>query len=293
MNVHLIDGTYELFRHFYAVPARQASDGEEVGAVRGVLSSLLGLLRNGATHMGVATDHVIESFRNQMWVGYKRGDGIDPTLLGQFHPLEDALRAMGIVVWPMVDCEADDALASAAACLTTDPQVERVFICTPDKDLSQCVVGQRVLQMDRRARQVRDADGVVERFGVQPESIPDFLALVGDTADGYPGVPGWGAKSTATVLGHYRYLEQIPREASEWQIPVRGAQRLATNLREHWQDALLFRDLATLRTDAVKVASAAELCWAGPQPQFGALCERLAMPELAAQVAALAISRSG
>ena len=203
MNVFLIDGTYELFRHFYAVPSTRDVDGREVGAVRGVLGSVLRMLEDDVTHIGVATDHVIESFRNALWPGYKTGDGIDPALFGQFHPLEEALKALGVVVWPMTDLEADDGLASAAAKASGDPRVEQVFICTPDKDLSQCVAGRRVVQFDRRAGSLRDADGVRAKFGVPPASIPDYLALVGDTADGFPGLRGWGAKSTALVLGRY------------------------------------------------------------------------------------------
>jgi len=286
-NVHLIDGTYELFRHFYAVPRSQDDAGREVGAVRGVLASMLGLLRDGATHIGVATDHVIESFRNEMWQGYKRGDGIDPELLAQFEPLEWALESMGVVVWPMRKYEADDALASAAAELTADDAVGRVFICTPDKDLAQCVVDDRVVQLDRRARTVRGASGVLEKFGVLPGSIPDYLALVGDSADGYPGVKGWGAKSTSTLLRRYGYLEAIPRQADAWQVQVRRAAALAATLAENWEDALLFRDLATLRTDAIAVSVEA-LRWAGPTEGFAALADKLGAPQLAEQAAKLA-----
>ena len=286
-NVHLIDGTYELFRHFYAVPRSQDDAGREVGAVRGVLASMLGLLRDGATHIGVATDHVIESFRNEMWQGYKRGDGIDPELLAQFEPLEWALESMGVVVWPMRKYEADDALASAAAELTADDAVGRVFICTPDKDLAQCVVDDRVVQLDRRARTVRGAAGVLEKFGVLPGSIPDYLALVGDSADGYPGVKGWGAKSTSTLLCRYGYLEAIPRQADAWQVQVRRAAALAATLAESWEDALLFRDLATLRTDAIAV-SAEALRWVGPTEGFAALADKLGAPQLAEQAAKLA-----
>ena len=288
--MYLVDGTYELFRHFYAVPRSQDGEGLEVGAVRGVLASMLGLLRDGATHIGVATDHVIESFRNEMWDGYKRGDGIDPELLGQFEPLERALEAMGIVVWPMRKYEADDALASAAARLTSDSSVRRVYICTPDKDLAQCVVENRVVQLDRRGRTVRGVAGVLEKFGVLPGSIPDYLALVGDSADGYPGVRGWGAKSTATLLRQYVYLEAIPRQADAWKVQVRGAQKLAATLAESWDDVLLFRDLATLRTDAI-VVSAEALRWEGPTDGFAALADDLRSPRLAEQAAKLAAAR--
>jgi len=245
----LIDGTYELFRHFYAMPSALDADGREVAAVRGVVASVLGLVRFGATHVAVATDQVIESFRNQMWPGYKTGEGIDPALFGQFPLLEEALVAEGIVVWPMVEFEADDALASGAAAAAKDARVERVIICTPDKDLAQCVRGTRVVQLNRRTRTTFDEAGIVAKFGVPPASIPDYLALVGDAADGYPGLPGWGAKSTATVLARYEHLEAIPARAREWDVRVTGADRLATTLREAFERALLFRDLATLRSD--------------------------------------------
>ena len=224
MLVHLVDGTYELFRHFYAMPPEKNADGLEVAAIQGVLASMLYLLGDGATHLAVATDHVIESFRNDLWPGYKTGAGIEPALLAQFHPLEQALSAMGVVVFPMVEFEADDALAAAAAVAAADPRVARVLICTPDKDLAQCVFGERVVQFDRRARQMRDEAGVVKKFGVPPASIPDYLALVGDSADGYPGLPGWGAKSAAAVLARYGSIDQIPDRASQWD--VHGARRL-------------------------------------------------------------------
>lgn len=293
VKVHLLDGTYELFRHYYAVPRRQDAAGLEVGAVRGVLGSVLGLLRDGATHLGVATDHVIESFRNELWPEYKRGDDIEPELLAQFHPLEDALEAMGVTVWPMREYEADDALASVAATVTADARVEQVLICTPDKDLAQCVADERVVQFDRRAREVRGAGAIRARFGVDPASIPDYLALVGDSSDGFPGVPGWGAKSASTVLARYRFLEEIPRDHERWDVRLRGAARLAGALREHWQHALLFRDLATLRTDAVKIDSADELLWTGPAEAFPALCEALDARDLLEQAHRLADDRHG
>jgi len=283
LQIHLIDGTYELFRHFFALPSRRDRQGNEVAAVTGVLNSVLGMVRDGATHLGVATDHVVESFRNGLYPGYKTGEGIDPALWGQFHPLEEALRAMGVVVWAMVDQEADDAMAAAAARAAADPSVARVFICTPDKDLAQCVRGDRVVQLDRRRNSVRNQAGVQERFGVLPASIPDYLALVGDSSDGYPGLPGWGEKTTAAVLSRYPHLEAIPKDASEWDSSIRGAQRLAGVLVERWADALLFRDLATLRTDAEVFNTVADLRWNGPTADFDAVCEHLDAPELAAR----------
>lgn len=275
MRVHLVDGTYELFRHFYGTPSSLSASGAEVGAVRGVLSSMLALVESGATHIGVATDHVIESFRNELWPGYKTGAGIDPTLFAQFHPLEDALRAMGVVVWPMVDFEADDALAAAAVRAAADERVRQVVVCTPDKDLAQVVSSNRIVQLDRRAGTQRDARGVHERFGVDPSSIPDYLALVGDSADGFPGLPGWGEKSASTVIGRYARLEDIPRDATAWDVQVRGATKLAGVLRDHWDEALLFRLLATLRTDVEVFGSVDDLEWRGPQPAFFDVCAEL------------------
>jgi 5'-3' exonuclease len=291
--VHLVDGTYELFRHYFAVPGRLDSEGQEVGAVIGVMESMLRMLEEGATHLGVATDHVIESFRNEMWAGYKDGSAIEPALRGQFEPLEGALAALGVAVWAMVEVEADDALAAAARAAAVEPEVERVLICTPDKDLAQCVVDDRVVQFDRRANAVRNDAGVRERFGVEPESIPDYLALVGDSADGFPGIPGWGAKSTATVLGHYRHLESIPPDASDWEVEVRGAARLASALSEGWEDALLFRDLATLRDEPAPFASVEEIRWRGPRPEFAEWTARLGVPALINRVESLAATRSG
>jgi 5'-3' exonuclease len=247
--VHLVDGTYELFRYFMA-PAFDRAAPEALRAVRGVVGSVLAMLEDGVTHVGVATDHVIESFRNDLWAGYKTGEGIDPLLRAQFEPVEEALAALGVAVWPMVELEADDALATAASMAAADPRVERVVVCTPDKDLAQCVRGTRVVQLDRRTRETRDDAGVVKKFGVRPSSIPDWLALVGDSADGYPGLPGWGAVSAATVLARYESLEAIPKLAAEWGVSVRGALRLATTLAEQHERALLFRVLATLREDA-------------------------------------------
>ena len=278
MNVFLIDGTYELFRHFYALPSATDVDGREVGAVRGVVGSVLGMLEEDVTHLGVATDHVVESFRNALWPGYKTAEGIEPAILAQFPLLEEALEALGVCVWPMTDLEADDGLASAAAKAAEDARVEQVFICTPDKDLAQCVVARRVVQFDRRAGVLRDAGGVVAKFGVPPASIPDYLALVGDTADGFPGLRGWGAKSASAVLGRYRRLEAIPDDASAWDVSVRGAARLAKELAAHRDLAAQFRDLATLRTTAHLFESVDALRWAGPRPAFFDLCARLNTP---------------
>ena len=275
LDVHLIDGTYELFRHFYALPGARLADGTEVAAVRGVLASVLRMINGGATHVGVATDHVIESFRNRLWPGYKTGDGIDPDLLSQFPLLEEALAAMGVVVWPMVEYEADDALAAAAAALESDPRVERVFICTPDKDLAQSVRGSRVVQLNRRTNVVRDEAGVIAKFGVTPSSIPDYLALVGDAADGYPGLPGWGAKSTAAVLGRFSHLEAIPADWRQWHVDAASAASLARTLESHRHLAFLFRDLATLRTDIPLFESVDALRWTGPTAEFAALGARL------------------
>lgn len=261
MDVYLIDGTYELFRHYYALPSARDAAGREVAAVRGVVASVQGMIRQGATHLGVATDHIIESFRNRLWPGYKTGDGVDPELLAQFQPLEDALAAMGVVVWPMVEFEADDALASAAALAARDPRVGRVFICTPDKDLGQCVRGTRVVQMDRRKREIRDAAGVAAKFGVPPESIPDYLALVGDAADGYPGLHGWGAKSTAAVLARFGHLESIPADWRDWHVNVSAAATLAGTLARESEQAFLFRTLATLRADLPLFDSVDALEW--------------------------------
>lgn len=249
LEVHLIDGTYELFRHYYALPPARDEAGREVAAVRGVLASVQGMIRDGATHVAVATDHVIESFRNNLWPGYKTGEGIEPDLLAQFNLLEETLSAAGIVVWPMIEFEADDALAAAAAIAARDPRVDRVVICTPDKDLAQCVRGTRVVQLIRRTRVTLDEAGVVAKFGVLPESIPDYLALVGDAADGYPGLPGWGAKSTAAVLAKFLHIEAIPPDWREWGVKAANAGTLARTLAAERERALLFRTLATLRTD--------------------------------------------
>lgn len=275
MDVYLIDGTYELFRHYYAMPPARDADGREVGAVRGVLASLLGMMTVNQTYIGVATDHVIESFRNALWPGYKTGAGIEPALRSQFPLLEDMLDAMGVVSWPMVEFEADDALASAAVLAASDPRVSRVVVCTPDKDLAQVVSGTRIVQMDRRARTTRDEAGVVAKFGVPPASIPDYLALVGDTSDGYPGLEGWGAKSAAAVLARFGRLEDIPGDWRDWHVNATRPAALAATLVRERERALLFRELARLRTDLPLFTSVDALCWKGPTPAFTALAERL------------------
>jgi 5'-3' exonuclease len=274
VDVYLIDGTYELFRHFYAVPSAREADGREVGAVRGVLTSMLGMINSGTRYIGVATDHVIESFRNRLWSGYKTGAGIDPDLYSQFPLLEEALVALGIATWPMVEYEADDALAAAAAEAAKDPRVERVIICTPDKDLAQCVRGTRVVQMDRRSRAIRDEAGVIAKFGVPPASIPDYLALVGDAADGYPGLQGWGAKSAAAVLAKFGHLESIPADWRTWGVNATRPGALAQTLELERERVLLFRDLATLREDIHLFDSVDELKWPGPTPAFQPLAAR-------------------
>jgi 5'-3' exonuclease len=280
VDVHLLDGTYELFRHYYAMPKQQNDRGAEVAAIVGVLGSVLGMLESGTTHIGVATDHVIESFRNDLWPGYKTSEGIEPDLLAQFHPLEDALVALGVTVWAMVEFEADDALAAAADRAAAIDAVDQVIICTPDKDLSQCVRGSHVVQLDRRRRETRDERGVVARFGVGPASIPDYLALVGDTADGFPGIAGWGEKASSTVLGRYTHLERIPARAADWDVPVRGAARLSAALEENRELAVLFRTLATLRTDVPVFDDVGELRWRGPTSEFEQTARGLQMPGL-------------
>jgi 5'-3' exonuclease len=289
MDVYLIDGTYELFRHYFALPSHRTAQGEEVAAVRGVLGYLLSLFESGATHLGVATDHVIESFRNDLWAGYKTGAGIEPALLSQFPVLEEGLVAMGVAAWPMSDLEADDGLAAAAAFAAAQPEVDRVLICTPDKDLAQMVDGGRVVQrVDSRNGVIRDEAGVVERFGVPPASIPDYLALVGDSSDGFPGLPGWGAKSASALLTRYGNLEGIPDDASTWDVPVRGAEKLVGALRDNRDLALLFRDLATLRTHDPALTSIEELRWLGPTPAFDAFTTRLEQPTLLERAQSLA-----
>lgn len=293
MIVHLVDGTFELFRHFYS-PASNVpgmAGPPELRAVRGVVTTALLMLEDGATHLGFATDHVIESFRNDLWPGYKTGEGIDPVLRAQFEPLEEALAALGVVVWPMVEFEADDALAAAAARAAADTRVDQVIICTPDKDLAQCVRDDRVVQFDRRANVTRNAVGVCAKFGVPPESIPDWLALVGDSSDGYPGLPGWGAKSAATVLKRYGHIEDIPARALDWDIRVAGAARLAATLAENRDLALLFRRLARLREDAPVFEDVEELRWTGPRPEFKDWAGRLEADAYLERVQRLADAR--
>jgi 5'-3' exonuclease len=286
MHVHLVDGTYELFRHHFGRP-----EPGPYGATRGVLMSILSMFDDGATHLGVASDHVIESFRNDLWEGYKTSEGMPPELLTQIPVLEGALAAMGVMVWPVVEWEADDALASAALVASRDRRVERVWVCTPDKDLAQCVEGTRVVQLDRRRNLVIDADGVVEKYGVLPESIPDYLALVGDSADGFPGLPGWGAKSTSQVLAVYRHLEAIPPAAGQWDVPgLKGAAKLSRTLQDHTPHALLFRRLATLELD-VPVGTVDEWRWTGPHESFSAVCEHLGDDRLLARARRIAGSR--
>jgi 5'-3' exonuclease len=291
--VHLIDGTFELFRYFLSPAAAfDRSAPLELRAVRGVVGSILGMLEGGATHLGVATDHVVESFRNALWPGYKTGEGMDPLLYAQFQPLEDALSAMGVVVWPMVEFEADDALAAAAALAAADARVDQVVVCSPDKDLAQCVRGDRVVQLDRRTRELRNESAVRQKFGVSPASIPDWLALVGDRADGYPGLPGWGPTTAATVLARYQHLEHIPRLATEWDVSVRASKRLATTLTEHRERARLFRELATLRADAPIGTDVDALRWTGPRADFAAWSARLGAPPLHERASLVAVARA-
>ena len=295
MKAHLVDGTYELFRHHFGLPEDARSRPGTNGAVRGVLWTVYYLLEEGATHVGVATDRVIESFRNELWLGYKTGEGIDPVLLAQFPVLEEGLELMGVTLWPMVELEADDALASAAAVLADDPSVEQIVILTPDKDLGQCVVGDRVVQFDRRKGAIVNEAGVVEKFGVPPSSIPDYLALVGDSADGFPGLPGWGAKSAAAVLSRYGTLEEIPDNVGQWEVTVRGGAKLAATLASAREAAALFKVLATLRIDRSLLATTDDLRWTGPaEPAaFLAFCDRIDAGQLFEKVATLALARAG
>lgn len=288
MNIHLVDGTYELFRHFFAVPLSKNDEGQEIGAVRAVVGSVLKMLEEGATHLGIATDHVIESFRNKLYPGYKTGYGINQDLLSQFVPLEEAMQALGVRVWPMIHQEADDALAAAAFKAAKDPRVEQVFICTPDKDLAQCVVDDRIVLLDRRKDTVRNEAGVWSKFGVGPSSIPDYLALVGDTADGFPGLPGWGAKGSSTILKVYPHLEEIPLDSRDWNVSVRNSKRMAQVLSEQIQEALLFRKLATLRTDVNVFSDVEELHWEGPTPGFRAICQTMNAVKFSERVQQLA-----
>jgi 5'-3' exonuclease len=274
LKIFLVDGTYELFRHYYALPSAHDSDGREIAATRGVLASVLGMIKAGATHIAVATDHVVESFRNDLWPGYKTSEGVEPDLLAQFPLLEEVLAAAGVLVWAMVEFEADDALAAAAVAAARDKRVEQVIICTPDKDLAQCVQGDRIVQLNRRTQVTSNEAGVVQKFGIPPRSIPDYLALVGDSADGYPGLPGWGAKSSAAVLAKFGHLENIPEDSRQWQVRVTNAMALAKTLRDQRESAFLFRTLATLRTDIPLFDDVDQLRWAGPSEVFGEIGAR-------------------
>jgi 5'-3' exonuclease len=286
VKVHLVDGTFELFRAFFGAPPTRDAEGHPVGAVRGLLATLVSLLREpGVTHVACAFDHVIESFRNEFFAGYKTGEGIDPDLLAQFEPAERAAAALGLVVWPMVEFETDDALATAAERLRDAPGVEQVVICSPDKDLSQCVVGRRVICRDRVRGIDRDETGVVAKFGVPPGSLPDWLALVGDSADGIPGIPGWGEKSASRILARYGKLEAIPDDPTRWDVELRGRERLAASLRERREEAALYRRLATLRTDVPLAEGLAELEWRGARRQdLEALCGEIGYGDLLARV---------
>ena len=289
MKVHAVDGTYELFRAYYGAPPARSPDGREVGATRGLLRSLVQLLREpDVTHVGVAFDTVIESFRNDLFDGYKTGEGIEPELFEQFALAEEAVAALGLHVWSMVEFEADDALATAAHLWSGAENVEQVVLCTPDKDLAQCVRGREVVLLDRRRRRTYDDRAVKEKWGVVPESIPDYLALVGDTTDGIPGIPRWGARSSSAVLSHYRHLEQIPEDPAQWAVTVRGAAGLAGQLREHREEAMLYRILATLRTDVPIDRDVEGLRWGGPSPRLDAMLDFLGDDELAERVGELA-----
>ena len=285
MRVHLVDGTYELFRFHYAKSNRDPRRG----AQRGVLNSMLDLVSDGATHIGIATDHVIESFRNEMLAGYKDGSGVDPDLKAQFPEVEELLELAGFAVWPQIEHEADDGMASAAAVAAGDPRVEQVVICTPDKDLAQCVTSDsRVVQYDRRRGVLYDHAGVIDKFGVPPASIPDYLGLVGDSADGFPGLPGWGAKSAATLLARYGHITAIPFDVSEWDVPVRGAAKLAAALRDGFEDALLYRRIATVELGAPVSATVDEMEWRGPAPGLDERCAALDARRLAVRARELA-----
>lgn len=287
MQIHLVDGTYELFRQHFGQMGKHADSGPFAGAA-GVVSSTLQLVADGATHIGVASDHIIESFRNDLYPGYKTSAGMPPELLAQIPVMEEALVAAGFTVWPMIEHEADDALGAAAAVAAADPAVERVLIVTPDKDLGQCVVGQRIVQYDRRKGEITDEAGVIAKFGVPPSSIPDYLGLVGDNADGFPGLPGWGAKSAAAVLARFGSIESIPTSSADWGIPgLRGVEKLAVTLRDHMREALLFRLIATIDTD-VAVGTVTDWRWTGPTPEFPAMADKLGAPGLAARAARLA-----
>jgi len=294
MHVHAVDGTYELFRAYFGAPEAKTPSGEEIGAVRALARSMLRLVRTeGATHVGIAFDHTVESFRNDLFEGYKTGEGLEPELDAQFHPAEEICKALGFVVWPMVEFEADDALATAAARYGAQERVESVRICTPDKDLAQCVQGKRIVTVDRRRNLVFDEDGVRDKFGIEPASMPDYLALVGDAADGIPGIPRWGAKSASVVLTEYRHLEEIPDDPETWSVKVRGAVALAANLASMREEADLYRVLATLRTDAPLAESVADLRWRGPDlERLQQVCEELGDRSLVERARAVPVPKS-
>ncbi len=269
MRIHLIDGTYELFRHFFGAPSHINSKGQEVGAVRAVASSMLSMVNQGATHIGIATDHVITSFRNELYDGYKDGSDLDPVILGQFNLLEEVLDSLGFMIFPMVDFEADDGLGAAARKAALNPDVEQVIICTPDKDLGQCLTqDEKIIQYDRRKELRITYETVIEKFGVTPESIPDYLGLVGDTADGFPGIKGWGAKSSATLLSHYHHIENIPNDHMEWAMQVRSSQKLSESLNTDYELALLFKLIATIDYEAPTFETVSELKWNGPKDNY-------------------------
>ena len=282
MEIHLVDGTYELFRHYFAVPSHKTSEGIEVAATRGVLGTLVRLLEDGATHIGVATDHVVESFRNDLFDGYKTGEGTPPEIMSQFPLVEALIEAAGFITFPMIEFEADDALASAARIAKEDSTVNRILICSPDKDLAQCVTDDgRVVQFDRRQEIIYDAAGVRKKFGVSPSSIPDFLALVGDSADGIPGLPGWGAKSSSLILDRYGKIEEIPLDPNKWDVSVRGAGKLAETLSQNFNEAQLYKNLTILREDVPVMSNVSELEWVSPKEHFTQLCDRLDASKLA------------
>ncbi len=289
MDVHLVDGTYELFRQFFGRPGHLNGAGREVGATRAVLRNMLAMLNDGATHIAVATDSVIESFRNELYEGYKSGDGMDPDILQQFPLLDDGLRALGIVTYAMLEYEADDAMGAAAAMAAKDPRVDRVFICTPDKDMAQCVRQGKVLLFDRRKEKIYDVEDVIEKFGVPPESIPDYLGLMGDSADGFPGLPGWGAKSSSVVLARYGHIENIPLAAGQWDITVRGGAKLAKTLADNLDDALLFRRIGTLDMAAPVSKSVDDLQWSGPTAELPAIAAELDAPDLVSKAKKLEV----
>ena len=292
MQVHLIDGTYELFRYHFALPSHVTADGQEVAALRGVAGSMMMLLEEGATHVGIATDHIIPSFRNELYAPYKDGSGVEPELLSQFPLVEELLIALGFTVFAMVEYEADDALGAAAEIAAADDRVDQVLICTPDKDLGQCVGG-KIVQLDRRKGLISGPAEVQEKFGVPPESIADYLGLVGDTADGFPGLPGWGAKSAAAVLARYGHLEDIPRDPADWDVTVRSAAKLGAVLQEQFNEALLFRLIATIRTDAPTIENIDELCWTGPRPELAEVAARFDAGTLVERAERLAAKLAG